>query len=281
MTQTATGSGNVVANGNDGEDTSPNHNDAPGGGGGGGTIVIQTNIGGGWRIEADGGDGGNQLITNNESEGPGGGGGGGVIAVSGSTSVRFARGGANGETSASPMANFRPNGATRGGDGQPNLSAPSEAETPFCRAPDPEPLIVTKTSNAASTTGTERFALPGNDRIYTITVVNPSFAIDDGSIIITDILPQEIIIFTGDFGAPGSGPVEFLDGVGAESSGLACCTTAQIAYSIAETGNDFSHPPNSDFDPLVRRIRIMPSGAMAEGLATPTQFSIRFRSQIR
>lgn len=281
MAGSSAGGGSVSANGSDGESTSPSHNDAPGGGGGGGTVVIQSGSNIGWQVTADGGDGGDQLITNTESEGPGGGGGGGVIALSGGTSVRFARGGANGETSASTMARFRPNGATRGGDGQPNLSAPSLAATPFCRRPAQVPLQITKESAAASNIGIARFALPGNERIYTITVTNPSFVIDNNSIIITDILPQDITLFTGDFGTAGSGPVQFIDGTGAAASNLICCSAAQISYSTATTGNDFSYAPNGDFDPQVLRVRVNPSGAMSEGLATPTSFSIRFRSQIK
>ncbi|NJS15653.1 MAG: hypothetical protein HC788_14955 [Sphingopyxis sp.] len=40
---------------------------------------------GGLAFQANGGNGGTQLITSAESEGPGGGGGGGVIATSGGT----------------------------------------------------------------------------------------------------------------------------------------------------------------------------------------------------
>lgn len=275
------GSGTILANGNNGASTTPGHNDAPGGGGAGGTIIIQSQGNIPWQMQADGGDGGDQFITRTESEGPGGGGGGGVIATSGGTSVRFARGGANGETTSTAMTRFLPNGATRGADGQPNIAAPSEEDTPFCRAPPFEPLIVSKTSAAAATTGPERFALPGNDRIYTITVENPSVAIDDGSIIVTDILPDDIIIFTGDFGPAGSGPIEFVDGIGAAASALICCNASQITYSSSATGNDFSYTPNGDFDPAVRQVRIRPSGSMASGLSTVTRFTLRFRSQIR
>lgn len=118
------GVGNIVANGENAANTSSGHNDAPGGGGGGGTIILSATgtISNSLILNANGGNGGNQLITNAESEGPGGGGGGGYIAVSSGTPTRTANAGVNGTTSSSSLTEFIPNGATRGGVGTNNAS---------------------------------------------------------------------------------------------------------------------------------------------------------------
>jgi MYXO-CTERM domain-containing protein len=119
------GTGKIQANGAVGGPASgTGSGDAPGGGGGGGTVVIHTAALSGISVEAIGGPGGSQTISNvNEAEGPGGGGGGGYIALSGvkpdgGTLVSaLVTGGSGGTTNAGPMVNFPSNGATRGQDG--------------------------------------------------------------------------------------------------------------------------------------------------------------------
>ncbi|MEL6876700.1 MAG: hypothetical protein AAGL68_01205, partial [Pseudomonadota bacterium] len=276
------GGGAISANGTDGESTSPSHNDAPGGGGAGGTIVVQSGGMIGASLFADGGDGGNQLITNNENEGPGGGGGGGVIATSGGASATFARGGVNGTTSSSSMTEFIPNGATQGATGQPTASAPSLAATPFCRAPNAPPTV-TKASSPTASSGPERFRIPGSDQTYVIEFSNPGAAIDTNSIVLTDLLPSDMELWTGDFDAsvPVNSSVAFIDGTGTAATGLVCCSAAQITYSNAATGNDFSYVPNGSYDPNVLRIRISPSGTMPEGYDATKSFEILLRARIK
>lgn len=275
-----TGGGTIRSDGEDGDDTSPNHNDGPGGGGAGGTIVIQSGGAIGVSIIADGGDGGDQLITNDENEGPGGGGSGGVIATSGGVSVSFARGGANGITNSSSLTEFPPNGATQGATGQPSASAPSLTDTPFCRRPDAPP-IVSKVSASTETTGDNRFRIPGADQTYTIAFSNPGAAIDANSIIITDSLPSEVEMWTGAFDGSTATPIAFADGAGLSATGLTCCSAGQITYSEDETGADFSYTPNGAYDPNVRRVRINPSGAVAEGYDDTKSFEVFLRARIR
>ncbi|WP_394775345.1 tandem-95 repeat protein, partial [Flavobacterium sp.] len=114
-----TGTGTIQANGQNGFNTIPSHNDAPGGGGGGGTVLIQTTSLAANIINANGGNGGNQLITGAEAEGPGGGGGGGVVSVRATTdtSTKTITGGANGSTGSSSLTEFKANGATSGNTG--------------------------------------------------------------------------------------------------------------------------------------------------------------------
>ena len=274
-----TGGGVVASNGGDGANTSPAHNDGPGGGGGGGTVIMQSSGTLGVQLNAHGGKGGDQLIANLESEGPGGGGGGGVIATSGGTVASFARGGANGITTSVSLTEFPPNGATRGALGQPMVSAPSLAATPFCRAPN-TPVQISKTSRATAITGADRFRIQDAEQTYTISFTNPGAAIDANSVVITDRLPSQVELWTGAFNAMTSVPVAFEDGSDAAATGLGCCTAGQIAFSNSETGNNFSYVPNGEFDANVRRVRISPAGPVAEGYDGARNFFLRMRARI-
>lgn len=121
---TISGTGQIISNGSNGFNTTgatfaSNHRDAAGGGGGGGTIVINS-VGAisGISITANGGKGGDQLITAVQAEGPGGGGGGGYIAISNGAPTRTTNGGTNGITNSSGVnPEFPLNGATKGGIG--------------------------------------------------------------------------------------------------------------------------------------------------------------------
>ena len=114
------GTGSIQSNGQNGPNTIGGHNDAPGGGGGGGSVLIQsTTIAATQTINANGGRGGNQLITGSESEGPGGGGGGGVVTINATTdaSSKTVIGGLNGITTSTAVTEFPANGATSGNSG--------------------------------------------------------------------------------------------------------------------------------------------------------------------
>ena len=122
VTGNLSGSGSINANGANAGPTIGGHNDAPGGGGGGGAINlnVQGSISA-LSITANGGTGGNQLITSDENEGPGGGGGGGHIRSTGTPTVSVT-GGNNGTTTSTAVTEFTSNGATRGATGASLLS---------------------------------------------------------------------------------------------------------------------------------------------------------------
>ncbi|WP_299611098.1 SdrD B-like domain-containing protein, partial [uncultured Aquimarina sp.] len=127
---TIAGSGNIITNGANALPTVPNHNDAPGGGGGGGSIVLRAaSIANSLTLSANGGNGGNQLITNNESEGPGGGGGAGFVAISAGTPTININGGSNGVTNSGALTEFPANGATEGANGESVTGISSSAIT--------------------------------------------------------------------------------------------------------------------------------------------------------
>ncbi len=274
---TVTGSGTVSANGTAGGNTTGGHNDAPGGGGAGGTILAQLTNAASINFVANGAAGGNQLITGAENEGPGGGGGGGVIAVTSGFGARTANGGANGITNSSALTEFTPNGATQGATGQPIATGPSRSEVPLCYAPPP---TTSKSVATYETVGINRFNIPEADVIYTITVTNPGTQIDSGTLVVTDPLPPEITFFNGDIdgAGPQTGPFEFVDG--GTTSALTCCTAPNIAYSAQTTGSDFTYVPAAGYDPLVKRVRLMPTGAMAPSSTTATSFQIKLRAKI-
>lgn len=131
-----TGSGKIIANGEDGEDIFTNNpptfsyagNDGSGGAGAGGTIKIENTLGAtiaNINISAKGGNGGSQILQRgilflnliDEAEGPGGGGGGGFISIPSNLATINVNGGINGTTNSDALSEFPPNGATSGGDG--------------------------------------------------------------------------------------------------------------------------------------------------------------------
>lgn len=125
------GSGTIVSNGNNGVNaagTAPLNGiagkDGSGGGGAGGTIFIQTTSTiAGVTLTANGGEGGDQLLTRGffgpsitEAQGPGGGGSGGYINTS-VPATATVNGGIHGTTDSPSLSEFPPNGATTGGTG--------------------------------------------------------------------------------------------------------------------------------------------------------------------
>ncbi|MGE0562735.1 MAG: gliding motility-associated C-terminal domain-containing protein [Flavobacteriales bacterium] len=130
------GAGDITANGEAGGNSSGpaspgfgqySGKEGSGGGGAGGTVILQTTSSvSGITISANGGKGGDQIMTAGltaviqEAEGPGGGGGGGYVAVSAGSPTISVLGGINGTSNSPLITNFIPNGATRGGVGISN-----------------------------------------------------------------------------------------------------------------------------------------------------------------
>ena len=134
---TVTGTGSILAQGEDGENADGNPNDAPGGGGGGGTVLVHATSISNITIDVSGGAGGDHTNSSGaETEGPGGGGGGGYIAVYGGTPTRVAAGGLGGTTNRQSLAEFPSNGATAGNAGQTDGDALSLSYCGDVAAPD-------------------------------------------------------------------------------------------------------------------------------------------------
>lgn len=134
---TVSGTGQIVANGNDGGNaqgtpsiTAYTGRDGAGGAGAGGTIILYVTGGSASGITAiaNGGKGGDLVMVKgafsggpSEAEGPGGGGSGGYIALSGGAITQQVSGGNNGLVTGNALSNilnkFPANGATKGGSG--------------------------------------------------------------------------------------------------------------------------------------------------------------------
>lgn len=138
---TISGTGTIVSNGANGQNANPAGqvapgasaqkygNDGAGGAGGGGAIAISngTAIPAGITLSANGGTGGNQVLsvgsfTTSEADGPGGGGAGGHIAFTSGTPTQTVNGGTNGTTNSAHITLFPPNGATMGASGMSGLT---------------------------------------------------------------------------------------------------------------------------------------------------------------
>ena len=141
---TISGGGTIEANGANGVNANPNGqtavaastqkfgNDGAGGAGGGGSIYISCAgaVPNTITLQANGGAGGNQVISfgtfasspTMEADGPGGGGGGGYISISSGTPTQQVNGGIAGVTNSAFVPNFPQNGATGGASGLTNTN---------------------------------------------------------------------------------------------------------------------------------------------------------------
>ena len=138
--------------------------------------------------------------------------------------------------------------------------------------------------------GTNPKAVPGSLVDYTITASNyGAGAVDAESLVITEPLSSVLALFVGDLGAPGTGPVEFTDGVGAAASGLTLDYggLADLGDDVefSTNGSNWNYVPVPDadgFDPAVSFVRIRPSGTM-QGTITPVprQFALRLRVRVQ
>jgi len=133
-------------------------------------------------------------------------------------------------------------------------------------------------------------ALPGSWVEYTIVATNSGTGgVDGETLVVTDPLSANVELFVGDLGAVGSGPVEFIDGVGPATSGLSYVFGGLADPSddveFSTDGIDWSYVPVPDgggFDGNARFVRVNPSGSFS-GLngGTPTEFRLRFRVRVR
>lgn len=141
----------------------------------------------------------------------------------------------------------------------------------FCPLPN---VSVTKTSAPLDTTGTTRFAIPGSDVVYTLTVTNSGGStVDLNSLVLTDVLPSTVSFYNGDFSSssPGMGPFELTAG----SSNVTLPSSAQ-AYSN-NGGATYAYSPSSGYDSNVTAVRLTPTGNMAAN----SSFTIRFRAKVK
>jgi hypothetical protein len=151
-------------------------------------------------------------------------------------------------------------------------------------------LLVTKQSSTLSDPANNAVnpkSIPGAVKLYTITVTNQgSGAVDNDSVLIIDNIPANTRMFVGNLGAPGSGPVAFVNGT--PSSAL---TWTYTALNNLTDDLDFSNdggttwtyvpvPDGAGFDAAVNAIRMRPKGVMpGQGTGSPN-FQLQFRVSV-
>lgn len=143
----------------------------------------------------------------------------------------------------------------------------------------PPNIQVTKSAEIIDVVGNGGYATPGNQVEYTFAVTNTGGAVDADTLVLTDALPGNLTLFTGDLDGAGQ-PVDFSD-LSAPASGLSCCVAAEIGFSDDTVGTPvFDYAPAVPFDSDVTHIQIRPSGPLRDGQTDPVNVEFRFRARI-
>lgn len=154
------------------------------------------------------------------------------------------------------------------------------------------PLVVTKSSSVVGD-GVNILnpkAIPNATVDYAIRVDNPNSALSGQAIravVIEDVIPASVALRVTDYGATGSGPIEFADGnllgLGLLGSGLTYSFTSLANATDGlefSDGTSWSYTPVPDaqgYDPAVRAIRVKLTGTQAASSA----FRLRFRVRVK
>ena len=148
-------------------------------------------------------------------------------------------------------------------------------------------LLVAKTSQSVSDPvngSTNPKSIPGATKLYTVRVTNQGGgAVDSNALVVLDPIPPNTRLYVADLGAPGSGPVSFVDG--APSSALTWTFTALNSVTDdVDFSNDggttwtYVPTPGADgSDTAVNALRLRPKGTMAGNGGGDTWFELRFR----
>lgn len=144
-------------------------------------------------------------------------------------------------------------------------------------------LSLLKTAAMVGTSGNDRFAIPGNDVYYTLTVTNSGDGRSDAdTLFLADPIPADVEFFNGDIdgAGPATGAVLFTQ----TGAGLTFSLATDVAYSNSGTAPaNFaacSYTPSAGYDPNVRYLCLNPKGQMLAGNPDPT-FSAQFRVRIK
>ena len=128
--------------------------------------------------------------------------------------------------------------------------------------------------------------IPGAEALYTLRVTNSGAgSVDSNTVIITDPLPANTMLFVGDLGAAGSGPIVFVDG--SPSSALTWTFTllSDLADDLdfsSDNGATWTFVPTPPYDAAVNRIRLKPKGIMAGATGGLNPYlELKFRVQVK
>ncbi len=145
---------------------------------------------------------------------------------------------------------------------------------------DPASLSVTKTvSNLVS----GEFSIPGNDMIYTFTVVNQGAgSVTADTIVLIDEMPAEMSFFNGDYDGPGPSTAK----IGFEESDTSLSFDPEVdaLYSDGSAKpadlSECNYTPSAGYDSNVKFVCFNPKGEMLGGDPDPN-FKISFRAKIK
>jgi uncharacterized repeat protein (TIGR01451 family) len=130
-------------------------------------------------------------------------------------------------------------------------------------------------------------AIPGAVMLYSVGVTNQGLG-SASSVVVSDPVPPDTMLFVNDLGLPGSGPVAFIDG--AASSGLSYSFLGlgsgadNIAFSN-DNGATWTYTPvpdGSGYDSAVTNIQVSLGGTLAAA-SGPNQpsFTLRFEVKVK
>lgn len=131
-------------------------------------------------------------------------------------------------------------------------------------------------------------SIPGSESLYSIAVTNTGLGrVDSGSVVITDPIPANTMLYVGNLGGSPAGPVNFID----SGSGL---TFTYASLSSTTDDVDFSKdggvtwgytpvPDASGYDAAVTNIRFNPKGRMYawSGVGAYPGFTLQFKVKLK
>jgi hypothetical protein len=127
-------------------------------------------------------------------------------------------------------------------------------------------------------------SIPGSVQLYNVRVTNQgSGPVDNDAVLIVDPVPANTQMFVGNLGAPGSGPIAFVNG--SPSSALTFTFTAlnsltdDVDFSN-DSGATWTYVPVPDangYDAAVTTLRLRPKGTMPGNAGGDPYFELRFR----
>lgn len=130
-------------------------------------------------------------------------------------------------------------------------------------------------------------SIPGAEALYTITVANTGAGrVDNDSVVLSDAIPPNTVLFVGNLGGSPPGPVTFADGGAGLTFAFAALNAAGDDVEFSNNnGSTWSYVPVPDgggFDAAVTHIRLRPKGRMAGwgGSGPHPAFTVTFKVRL-
>ena len=127
-------------------------------------------------------------------------------------------------------------------------------------------------------------SIPGSAKIYTIRVTNQGgVSVDNNAVDIVDVVPANTRMFVADLGAPGSGPVTFVNGSPSSALTWTFTSLASLTDDIDfsnDGGANWTYVPTAaadGTDAAVTAIRLRPKGTMPGNGGGDPYFELQFR----